>query len=218
MDGDFAPLGQIMELSERYGASVIVDEAHATAVHGPEGRGLAAEADIAGRVFAVVHTCGKALASAGAFVCGSQVLREYLINHARTFIFSTALPPYMARQIRAALRLAGGMHEQRRELQGNAKQFAAALRADGWNLSRSESQIVPVVIGGNEETMAAAAMLQENGFAVKAIRPPTVADGKSRLRLSLTSAIAPVELTRLQNVLHAWRVQHAVHSVAGRSA
>ena len=218
MDGDIAPLAQIVELSERYGANVIVDEAHATAVHGPGGRGFAAENFLAERVFAVMHTCGKALASAGAFVCGSKVLREHLINHARTFIFNTALPPYMAGQIRAALRLAGGMDKQRSALQENAKHFAAALRDDGWNLSRSESQIVPVVIGGNEETMAAAAVLQENGFAVKAIRPPTVAEGQSRLRLSLTSAIAPAELTRLRSVLQSWRTRHAVRSVAGRGA
>lgn len=218
MDGDIAPLRQIVELSERHGAAVIVDEAHATAVRGPGGRGFAAENDIAGRVFAVVHTCGKALASAGAFVCGSKVVREHLINHGRTFIFSTALPPYMAGQIRAALRLAGAMDEQRGALQENAKRLASELRADGWNLSRSESQIVPVVIGGNEETMVAAAVLQENGFAVKAIRPPTVAEGQSRLRLSLTSAIAPAELMRLRNVLHGWRTQHAVHTVAGRGA
>jgi 8-amino-7-oxononanoate synthase len=218
MDGDIAPLQQIVELSERHGANVIVDEAHATAVHGPGGRGFAVENVLAGRVFAVMHTCGKALASAGAFVCGSKLLKEHLINHARTFIFSAALPPYLAGQIRAALRLAGGMDQQRGALQENAKHFAAALRADGWNLSRSESQIVPVVIGGNEETMAAANVLQENGFAVKAIRPPTVGEGQSRLRLSLTSAIAPAELTRLQRVLQSWRIRHAVHAVAGRGA
>jgi 8-amino-7-oxononanoate synthase len=218
MDGDIAPLQQIVELSERYGGNVIVDEAHATAVHGPGGRGLAAENVLAGRVFAVMHTCGKALASAGAFVCGSKALREHLINHARTFIFSTALPPYMAGQIRAALRLAGGMDEQRGALQENAKHFAAALRAGGWNLSQSESQIVPVVIGGNEETMAAAAVLQESGFAVKAIRPPTVGEGQSRLRLSLTSAVAPAELTRLRSVLQDWRTRHAMHSAVGRGA
>jgi 8-amino-7-oxononanoate synthase len=208
MDGDIAPLEKIGELAERHGAVVIVDEAHATGVHGRSGRGLAAAEEIAGRVFAVVHTCGKALASAGAFVCGSKVLKEYLINHARTFIFSTALPPYIAGQIRAAMRLSLAMDRQRATLLENAKKFAAALRADGWNVSETASQIIPVIIGGNAETIAAAAELQEKGFAVKAIRPPTVAAGQSRLRLSLTTLISPEELTRLHGALNGWRAKN----------
>jgi 8-amino-7-oxononanoate synthase len=108
MDGDVAPVREMAELCQRYGAALILDEAHATAVHGPSGRGISADAgalpDSNSCVAATVHTCGKALASAGAFVCGSAVLREHLINHARTFIFGTAMPPYIAGQIRAALR------------------------------------------------------------------------------------------------------------------
>src|SRR5262249_30915925 len=105
MDGDIADIAAIVGLAARYGAWVIVDEAHATAVHGPGGRGIVAGAGLSDRVLAILHTCGKALASAGAFVCGSAILKEHLINHARTFIFSTAMPPYMATQIQAALRL-----------------------------------------------------------------------------------------------------------------
>jgi 8-amino-7-oxononanoate synthase len=205
MDGDIAPLEKIVALAERYAAVVIVDEAHATGVHGQHGRGLAAADVIAGRVFATVHTCGKALASAGAFVCGSKVLKEHLINHARTFIFSTALPPYIAAQIRAAMRLSNAMDQQRAVLLENAKKFATALRDDGWKISETMSQIIPVIIGGNAETIAAAAELQEKGFAVKAIRPPTVAVGQSRLRISLTALISPVELTRLHSALSGWR-------------
>ncbi|HXM98516.1 MAG TPA: 8-amino-7-oxononanoate synthase [Candidatus Dormibacteraeota bacterium] len=217
MDGDIAPLEKIVDLAERYDAVVIVDEAHATGVHGERGRGLAAAADeIAGRVFAVVHTCGKALASAGAFVCGSKVLKEHLINHARTFIFSTALPPYIAGQIRAAMRLSNAMDQQRAFLLENAKKFAAALRNDGWKVSETESQIVPVIIGGNAETLAAAAELQEKGFAVKAIRPPTVAAGQSRLRLSLTTLISPEELTRLHTALTGWRTKN-MHAAGCRA-
>jgi 8-amino-7-oxononanoate synthase len=218
VDGDIAPLADIVELSERYGASVIVDEAHATGVHGPGGRGLAAEGALAGRIFAAVHTCGKSLGSAGAFVCGSRTLREHLINHARTFIFTTALPPYMAGQVSAAVRLARGMDAQRALLLKNAAQFAAGLRADGWNLSDSASQIVPIMMGANEDALAAAKALQENGFAVKAIRPPTVAEGKSRLRVSLTCGIAPADLARFREVLQNWRSLHAVHAAAGHSA
>src|SRR5947209_4523239 len=103
MDGDRAPLHDIFQLAERYGAEVIVDEAHATGVCGPQGSGLLAELGLQEQSLAIVHTCGKALASMGAFVCGSKVLKQFLINHARSFIFSTAMPPYLAGQINAAL-------------------------------------------------------------------------------------------------------------------
>jgi len=109
MDGDIAPLEKIAELADKYEAAIILDEAHAVGVMGPQGRGLAAEAGIVSQLLAVVHTCGKALGCAGAFVCGPAVLKEHLINHARTFIFSTALPPYFSQQIRAAVQLAAGM-------------------------------------------------------------------------------------------------------------
>ena len=106
MDGDRAPLRDLAALAARYQAELIVDEAHATGVCGPDGSGCVAEAGLAGRVFATVHTCGKALAAAGAFVCGSEPLRRFLINRARTFIFNTALPPYFASQVSAGMRLA----------------------------------------------------------------------------------------------------------------
>src|SRR5215470_12458752 len=125
MDGDIADIAAIVGLAERYGTSVIVDEAHATAVHGPGGRGIVAGAGLSDRVLAILHTCGKALASAGAFVCGSAILKEHLINHARTFIFSTAMPPYMAGQIRAALHLSKNMDAQRASLLENSLTLAA---------------------------------------------------------------------------------------------
>jgi len=217
MDGDVSDIRTIVELAERFGAGVIVDEAHATAVRGPAGRGIVAETGTTEQVLGVLHTCGKALASAGAFVCGSGVLREHLINHARTFIFSTAMPPYMAEQIGAALRLARGMETERRELQGTASEFAAGLRRDGWDTSSTSSQIVPVVIGGNADALEAAEFLQSEGFVVRAIRPPTVEEGKARLRLSLTSKTGRDELTRLRASLSAWREQTEVHAAAGRA-
>src|SRR5713101_4409933 len=129
MEGDVAPVTEIFALAERYGAGVIVDEAHATGVHGPLGRGIAVRDGIVQYLAATVHTCGKALASAGAFVCGSAVLKEHLINHARPFIFSTAMPPYMAEQIRAALRISQTMDGEREKLLGLAKRLAAGLRS-----------------------------------------------------------------------------------------
>ncbi len=217
MDGDAAPVTELLALADRYGAGVIVDEAHATGVHGPSGRGIAAEHGKMQYLAAAVHTCGKALASAGAFVCGSAVLKEHLINHARTFIFSTAMPPYMAEQIRAALRLALAMDKEREELLARAKRLAASLRSQGWDTGNSATQIVPVVIGENEEAVAAAEFLQQEGFAVRAIRPPTVPQGSARLRFSLTCGIAEDEIARLENVMHAWRDRACSTAAAGRA-
>jgi 8-amino-7-oxononanoate synthase len=205
MDGDVAATEDLLFLANRYAAGLIADEAHATAVHGPAGRGIVASAGRTSEVIAVVHTCGKALASAGAFVCGSAALKEHLINHARTFIFTTAMPPYVAAQIRTALRLALEMDTQRAELLARSLSFSAALRALGWDTAGSTTQIVPVVIGGNEEALSAAAFLQGEGFAVRAIRPPTVSEGRARLRFSLTSSIKANELTRLEESLNTWR-------------
>jgi len=205
MNGDAAPLREMAALAEKYGAAMIVDEAHATGVHGPEGRGLAAEAGILPQVLAILHTCGKALGSAGAFVCGPATLKEHLINHARTFIFSTALPPYFVEQIRAALRLATGMEQERELLKKRASGMVRALRQEGFDTAKSSSQIVPVILGSNEETLNAAAHLQTEGFAVRGIRPPTVPNGQARLRLSLTTKIAEEDLSRLVSSLTQWR-------------
>jgi 8-amino-7-oxononanoate synthase len=207
MDGDVAPVDTIVALAENYGASAIVDEAHATAVHGPDGRGIAAQFLADGRVLSAMHTCGKALASAGAFVCGPAVLREHLINHARTFMFSTAMPPTMAEQIRAALRLAAGMDIERAELHARSQAFAKSLRRDGWESLGTTTQIVPAVIGANAAAVAAAEFLQRAGFAVRAIRPPTVPQGTARLRFSLTHKIDAADLERLAAVLRTWRAQ-----------
>jgi 8-amino-7-oxononanoate synthase len=207
MDGDVPLLPEISALCERFGAGLILDEAHATGVHGPSGRGMAMAAGLAADAVGITHTCGKALGSAGAFVCGSAALREHLINHARTFIFSTAMPPYMAGQIRAALRIAQGMDAARASLMAQSRRLAAGLRAQGYDTAGSSTQIVPVVVGGNEEALAAAEFLRTEGFAVRAIRPPTVKDGRARLRLSITSTIRPVELSRLENCLGSWRSQ-----------
>ena len=207
MDGDVVPLDAIVGLGEKYGACVIVDEAHATAVHGPDGRGIASQFLADGRILAAMHTCGKALASAGAFVCGTTVLREHLINHARTFILSTAMPPYMAEQIRGALRLAAGMNTERAELLSRSQDFAKSLQRDGWETLGTTTQIVPAVIGANDAAVAAAEFLQRSGFAVRAIRPPTVPPGTARIRFSVSHKITATELEKLATSLSTWRAQ-----------
>jgi 8-amino-7-oxononanoate synthase len=186
MDGDRAPLADLVALAERYGANLIVDEAHATGVFGPQGRGLVAAAEAEGRVFAVVHTCGKALAGMGAFVSGSRTLKQYLVNRARTFIFSTALPPYLAAQMRAAIEIVSRADAARTRLAGLAAHLRARLQEAGFDTAKSDSQIVPVILGENERALQFAARLCQEGFAVRAIRPPTVPAGSARLRLSLT--------------------------------
>jgi 8-amino-7-oxononanoate synthase len=207
MEGDVVPLDAIVALAEKYGAGVIVDEAHATAVHGPDGRGIATQFLADGRILAAMHTCGKALASAGALVCGTAALREHLINHARTLIFGTAMPTYMAEQIRAALRLAAGMNTERAELLSRSQDFAKSLQRDGWETLGTTTQIVPAVIGANDAAVAAAEFLQRAGFAVRAIRPPTVPPGTARIRFSVTHKLTAAELEKLAVVLSTWRAQ-----------
>ena len=219
MEGDIAPMDGLISLARKYGAALVLDEAHATGVLGPKGRGVAAEHDCEREVLAIVHTCGKALASAGAFVCGGNALKNYLVNRARSFIFSTAMPPYFARQIQAAVDLAREADAERAHL----GQIAAALREDfsarGFDCGTSATHIVPVMLGTNEMALHVASELQRSGFAVRAIRPPTVPEGSARVRFSLTSRITLDEIRRLALAMdaacktrHQVSAAHAVHA------
>ena len=217
MDGDIVDLRAMQNLAARYGASLVVDEAHATAVHGPGGAGTVAQAGLTEEVLAAVHTCGKALASAGGFVCGSKVLREFLINHARTLIFSTAMPVYIAGQIRAALRFAKGMYAERKLLLDRSNLLATELNAAGCRTPGGHSQIIPVILGSNEDAVSAAKFLQEQGFAVRAIRPPTVPVGNARLRLSLTTRITHEHIMAVLAALKSWRAPQMSTALAGHA-
>jgi 8-amino-7-oxononanoate synthase len=178
MDGDIAPLAELASLAEREEAFLIVDEAHATGVFGPDGRGLAHALD--GRDYVVtLRTCGKALGCEGALVCAPAVLIDTLVNKARGFIFSTAPSPLAAAAVRASLGLLHTQPERRERLARLIDHARAKLPASG-------SQIVPVIIGEDARTMEIAAALQQRGFDVRGIRPPTVPTGTSRLRVSLT--------------------------------
>ena len=187
MEGDRAPLAELVRLAEKFGAQLIVDEAHAIGVRGPRGSGCVAEAGLSERVFATVHTCGKALAAAGAFVCGSENLRRFLINRARTFIFSTALPPYFASQVAAGMGLAAKADAARARLAELSAFLRSELRKNGFYIAGIDSQIIPVILGSNETAVHISERLRNSGFGVRAIRPPTVPAGKARLRLSLTA-------------------------------
>ena len=186
MNGDRAPLADLAALAETYEANLIVDEAHATGVFGPTGSGCVA-AGLTERVLATVHTCGKALAAAGAVVCGSESLRRFLINRARTFIFSTALPPYFAAQVAAGMILAREMERERADLAELSSLLRSELRKNGFDTAGSASQIVPVILGSNGAAIRFAERLRKSGFGVRPIRPPTIPEGTARLRLSLTA-------------------------------
>jgi 8-amino-7-oxononanoate synthase len=205
MEGDVAPLEGLLRLARQYRASIVLDEAHAIGVHGPEGRGISGGHIREPEILAVVHTCGKALASAGAFVCGTRTLRDYLINHARTFIFSTALPPYFARQIQSALPLARGAGVERAHLQEISTLLRQELTSRGFDCGTSSTQIVPVILGTNEAALHFAGELQRKGFSVRAIRPPTVPAGRARIRCSLTSRITVEQIHILVEAMGAAR-------------
>lgn len=197
MEGDRAPLADLATLAARYGAELIVDEAHATGVCGPRGGGCVAEAGLSSRVLARVHTCGKGLAAAGAFVCGSKNLRRLLINRARTFVYSTGLPPYFAAQVAAGMKLAADAETEREQLAQLGDFLRQELKRNGFDFGASNSQIVPVILGSTGDAVRMAEYLKAKRFGVRAIRPPTVPAGTARLRLSLTSKLSKETLAGL---------------------
>jgi len=185
MDGDRAPLARLAELAQEFGAMLMVDEAHATGVLGECGRGVVEQFGVHHQVHIRVGTLSKALATGGGFVCGSQKLIDWLANRARTYVFSTAQPPATSAAALAALDIVRDEPHRRRQLLERAAQFRLRLSEQGWSTGRSESQIIPLVIGEPDRTMRIAQQLRDAGFFVPGIRPPSVPDGESLLRLSL---------------------------------
>jgi 8-amino-7-oxononanoate synthase len=185
MDGDEAPLAEIVLLAERYGALVMVDEAHATGVAGPNGAGIAAKLGLGDRIPIQMGTLGKALGGFGAYVAGSRALRELLINRCRSFIFTTALPPAVLAAAIAAIDLLYQQPERRLALWHNIRALREGLRNLGFPLGSGESQILPLVIGDAEKCMAFSGALLQKGVFAQGIRPPTVPEGTSRLRITL---------------------------------
>ena len=184
MDGDLAPLDALAQVAVRHDAMLLVDEAHATAVHGPGGRGLAAHLEGLPYVIAL-HTCGKGLGVEGALVTATQPIIDLLVNRGRGFVFSTAPSPLMAVAVSAALKRVTQADDLRARLAGHIAHAAHHICAP-LGLPLPTSQILPVIIGPDARTMQLAAMLQRAGFDVRGIRPPTVPRGTARLRISLT--------------------------------
>ena len=188
MDGDLAPLAAIADLADRHGAILLVDEAHGTGVFGPDGRGAASECGVADRVDVRVGTLSKALGSLGGFVAGSRRLIDWLVNRARPLIFSTAAPPAVVAAAREALAIAEAEPWRRERARALGREVRSRLIELGFRVAPSAGPIVPVAMGEPERAVAVASRLRERGLLVPAIRPPSVPEGTSRLRICLSAA------------------------------
>jgi 8-amino-7-oxononanoate synthase len=184
MDGDRAPLPDIADLAERYGAHLIVDEAHSTGCFGENGSGVVDQLQMRSRVLATVHTGGKGLGVTGAYVCCSPLLRDYLINRCRHLIFTTALPPAIGSWWLQAIPRVEHDITGRQQLHANARRFRSALAERGVPML-GDTYIVPVILGEDTPAVAAATRLQARGYDIRAIRPPSVPPGTARLRISI---------------------------------
>jgi 8-amino-7-oxononanoate synthase len=209
MDGDLAPLADLGDLARRHDCLLLLDEAHATGVLGPHGRGatellpggVALDAD---RLIKV-GTLSKALGAQGGFVCGPRRLIRWLINFARPYVFSTALAPPTAAAARRAVAIVREEPERRQQLQGLAQLLRDRLRELGYPESGSRCQIVPLVVGNARAAVRLSRRLEERGLLVPAIRPPSVPEGTARLRISLTAGHTEDDVLRLVSVLRELR-------------
>ena len=195
MDGDCTPLEELCTVAERGGAAVIVDEAHATGLYGGRGSGRVEELGIRDRVLATIHTGGKALGSGGAWVAGSRALRDVLVNRARSFIFSTAPLPVVGAALEAGLQLTEREPGRRADVHRKSLLVRRALAEAGVNAA-GQSPIVPILAGSNEAALALQSGLSAAGFDVRAIRPPSVAPGTARLRVTVRYPVPDEDLLR----------------------
>ncbi|HWE39778.1 MAG TPA: 8-amino-7-oxononanoate synthase [Isosphaeraceae bacterium] len=197
MDGDLAPLAGLADLADRFGAMLLVDEAHGTGVFGPDGRGATSECGVADRVQVRVGTLSKALGSIGGFVAGSGRLVDHVLHRAPSFVYSTALPPAAAAAAREALAIARAEPWRRDRARALGRRVAEALRRAGLDVGPIAGPIVPVVVGDPARALSLSRSLRDRGLLVPAIRPPTVPRGTSRLRISLSAAHAEGDVRSL---------------------
>lgn len=195
MDGTLAPLDKIMELAHRYQAFVIVDDAHATGVLGENGRGSSEYFQVKPDV--VISTLSKAIGTEGGVVSGSQVLIDFLRNHARTFIFQTSLSPAICAAAYTAIEIIEQSKEKRKQLLISARRIKTSLQEMGYTVKGDDTPIIPVVIGDTQQALLFAHRLQEKGIFAPAIRPPTVPQGESRIRLTVTTEHRAQEIAYL---------------------
>jgi 8-amino-7-oxononanoate synthase len=195
MDGDVAPLDALAILAEKYNAFLVCDEAHATGVLGAKGRGLADKADM------VIGMFGKAMGSFGAYVACSETLKNYLVNCCGGVVYATALPPTVLGSIDAALDLLPDMDAPRAHVQALAARFRDRMKAAGFDVGQSQTQIVPLMMGSEDRALALSAHLKANGLWATAIRPPTVPVGTSRIRFAFSAAHTDEDVNRLIDCL-----------------
>jgi 8-amino-7-oxononanoate synthase len=203
MDGDVAPLADYAALCQSAGAVLVVDEAHAVGIYGERGSGLIEAAGVGSDVCVSINTGGKALGVSGAFVAGPAWAIDYLVQRARPFMFSTAPPPALADALDASLAIVEAEPERRERLSARSTYLRTKLAAAGVDIPAGSSQIVPVVLGDNARATAVAAALQNEGFDVRAIRPPSVPDGTARLRVSVNAGLSEQTLDSFVDVLGA---------------
>lgn len=202
MDGDEAPIADILSVCEKFEAQLIVDEAHATGVFGPAGEGVVVARGLQDQVWARIHTFGKAVGAHGAVVVGSQLLKHYLINFSRAFIYTTALPDHLLQRIQLAYE-AIRKGNKTRELSKTITQFRSQLNPEALlHFTDSQSPIQCLILGGNSQTKDFSELLQKAGFDVRAILSPTVASGKERLRICLHTFNTVEEITALTGLIN----------------
>ncbi|GGJ33054.1 putative 8-amino-7-oxononanoate synthase [Deinococcus roseus] len=201
MDGTQAHLTELVRLKHQYGAYLMLDEAHSAGVFGPQGAGLAHAHHLQSHIDILMGTLGKAYGSHGAYIAGDRVLIQHLMQQARSWVFTTALPPSVVARSLLNLQQAMQMDQERETLQLNAKKFREQLQAAGLNCGASSTQIIPLLVGSNENALRLGTALQGAGLAAIPIRPPTVPAGTARIRFSLTAA-------------HRWEdLQHALDTI-----
>ena len=215
MDGDVAPLEDIVGLARRHRVRVVVDEAHGTGCMGPEGRGAVHEAGVEDEVDVIIGTLGKALGSYGAYAACDHAMAQLLLNTARPFIFSTAPPPPAAAGALAALELLTSEPRRVARLHANAAALRDELAREGFDVSGSSSQIIPIVVGEAHQAMRMCELALEAGVFAQAIRPPTVPDGTSRLRLAVMASHTREELREAARVLARAALQAGFRAAAG---
>jgi 8-amino-7-oxononanoate synthase len=194
MDGDLAPLPGLVSLADRYNAVLMVDDAHATGVLGKTGKGSAQHFGLDGRIPVLMGTFGKALGSFGAYVAGSKVLIDYLLNRSRSFIFSTSLPPAVCAASIAAIDIVEREPERHERLWKNRERFITGLRDCGITIGRTETPIVPVMVGDAARALLVSEKLLEYGIYATAIRPPTVAEGQARIRATIMASQSDADI------------------------
>jgi len=197
MDGDAADLHGIAELKQKYEPLVLLDEAHSSGVYGENGRGLPAELKLDGLADVTIVTLSKAIGCAGGAVCGSATFCDSLINLARPYIFSTNIPPATAAGAAAAIGVMAAEPQRQKRVRDLARRVRSELAAQGFRLPTGDSPIIPIILGNETAALEAAAVLLENRILTLAIRPPTVAPGSSRLRITLSSKHTDKEIAAL---------------------